>query len=911
MSAATPPTGPTDLIVTKLLPPRAGKAQIVRKGLLKQLESASHQALVLLTAPAGFGKSTLLRQWRQILLAEGATVAWLNVDPEDDESSRFKAYVVASLARADPDLLASTTARPRKDVSEGSESLLSALIADLHRASKPVWLMLDSFEAIRSPEIHAWLADLLRFAPENLHLAIAARSLPELPKAELAARDQMTVLRTEDLAMTLAETRELVGQRASVPVEAGITGRLHEATQGWPAGIRLALMALETGIDLDAYLVKAGGLRRDAAPLLLESVMSALPPEDLDLMLRLSITRRFNESLCTALAGAPIAQRDLERLRARQPFMQRTEEWGDWYEFHALFRDWLDARREQQAPQLAPELHRRAAAWFSRHGYPLEALHHSLACGGVEVDPRLVLSALAIAIGGRGVPSIAHVLFNEVPKDVLLRFPNVRLHMAFGLVLCKQFEAAREMLAGLDDTALDYPWREGKLVVEVAMLMTRDSAAEALARMNEWPASVLDPAFPYYKLACLMAGIACLNQGEFERARELFLRVTSTEARPPEYAVHVACMAFQGMLRERQGEIALALHAFEKALSDARSRVSGKSLCMVLVSCGMAGIAYEQGLFDRVDELISPRLALIREYSAPRMVFRAYLALARVSESRGDAAYASDLLDELEGLAVAGGFDWLRAAAIGERIRMQLRRRATMDISVLLRQLESLTGSARPGPQAPANDIAGIAAVARARYDLARGRAERAEQQFRSLAEAAELSGEAYAAVRSRVMQSCACLAAGREQEAARILAGAMAIGERFGMFRVFVDEADVGPLLDVILRSADLQERPSAAFVQRIATALESPVGDAPQARPAAAAAGVRPELLSAREREVLDLLARGLPNRSIAGALEVSIDTVKYHLKNIFDKLGVRSRRAAIDEARRQGLIERPQGR
>ena len=898
-----------DLTVTKLMPPRSGKAPLSRSALLKRLEGARHQALVLLSAPAGFGKSSLVRQWRQVLVADGAAVAWLNLDAGDDDLGRFMAYVTASLAHADPGLAASAMSLLQRGVRPDRQQLLNALVSDLHRARREVWLVLDSFETIRSPECHKALADLVHFSPENLHFAVTTRNLAELPSAEVVARGHVARFLPQDLAFTLRETQALVAQRTSTAVDAATVTRLHEATRGWPAGIQLAVMAINSGVDLDAYLRREGGLSQDAARLLAETVMARLPPDELEFMVRLSITRRFNDSLCAALGEVPGAPGGLERLCARQPFVQTAGGAAGWYEFHPIFRGWLDNLRAAWDPRTVTELHRRAAQWFSKQGHAPECLHHSLACGEIEIGSRLMLDAVAVAIGERAMLSLVHVWFEQLPKALVTSFPEARLHMAFGPILCNRLEAATELLDGLDESTVDQQWRDGKRVVEVAALLAAGDTVGALAQVDEWPDALLQrTGFEYYRLSCVFAAFACLQESQFERAREYLLRMAGPANAIPDRFAHLGSLVVQGMLYQREGRVAMARRTFDKALEQARQDFSEESVALALVAAGAAETAYEAGSLGILDELVVPRLKLIREYTMPRILFSAYRSLVRLHEIRGEAEAASELLDELEGVAVARRLAWLRAAAIGERVRMHLSQRLPSDVQPLLRRLQELAQPGSAGEGGSANHVLQIAAAASARCALAAGPPGSAASQLEELANDAAARGEIYAATALRVLQARALLAAGDEHAASALFAGALAVGERLGMFRVFLDETDPRSLLAALERAGDLPDQPSPRYLARIHAALRDASGLGPPAGVSPRAAAAFDDALTGRENDALVLLARGLTNRQIADALEVSMDTVKYHLKNLFSKLRVTQRRAAVAEARRRGLLARP---
>ena len=907
MSGVAPVGTSGAMTVTKLLPPRADTFAVKREGLLRRLSRASHASLVLITAPAGFGKTSLLRQWRQDLLADGALVAWLNLDAEDDHLRRFCSYLAASLARVDPTLSTSLTTLLQEGAIAGQEALVSALVGDLHRAGREVWLVLDSFESVRAPDIHDFVAQLLHFAPANLHVAIAARAEPDFPRGELAMRNQEFVLGPQDLAFSLDETRQHVAQRAESVVMNAMVARLHRATGGWPAGLQLAVAAINGGIPLERYLKGPAGLGRDSAALLAETVIGNLPSDDLHLLVSMAVLRRFNADLCSAVLGRELPTGTLERIRASQPFVQALDIDGGWYEYHPIFHDWLMRRLETWPTSSVIEIHGRAAEWFGVHGHAPEAVQHALAGGDIATAAAYLEDAVDVTLRQRGDPSILHMWLDQLPRDLLTRSPLVCVRLTVGLLLCYRWDDALALLATIDPAGLSDDDRFGYALAQAAKSVVTDRTSEALGIASHWPETAPQGDWLVYATACLVSAIAHMHAGDYERTREC-LQPAMTDAKAT-YGpfTQLYGLMVQSLVLEAQGHVRQSEHLCDKALDNVRRDFPDGSAAVAMVAAASASMLYERSRFDRLDEMIASRLELIAGHCLPDLILRAYRSSIRAAASRGALQEAHDLAGQLEALGTQRGLDRLCAVAIDERMRMHLRYGVGADAArllVRLREIAARYGALRSDARC---EIAVLARTAEARIALAQGRAGESAAVLSDLAAEATRSGKTYAAVALDSLHAAALHAAGDSGRAARKFADALAVGERLGMFRVFLDELDSGVLVELIRRASGLQGTATPGYMARLVAALSREDGlRASRSAQSGRWADVPREPISRRERDVLELLARGLTNRQLADALDVSPDTVKYHLKNIFAKLQVVDRRAAVRSARQLGLLD-----
>ena len=650
------------------------------------------------------------------------------------------------------------------------------------------------------------------------------------------------------------------------------------------------------------------GLGRDSAALLAETVIGNLPADDLHLLVSMAVVRRFNAELCSAVVGREVPPGTLERIRASQPFVQALDMDGGWYAYHPIFHDWLMRRLEAWPTGKVMEIHRRAAEWFGAHGHAPEAVQQALASGDLATAAAYLEEAVDVTLRQRGDPSILHMWLDQLPRDLLTRSPpRVRAddrRAAALLSLGRRTGAARDDRSRLPERCGSLQLHDGTGGAE-----RRDGPDERCPGVSQIagrrrPRRATGSCT---QAACIVSAIAHIHAGGYERARECVQpAMTDSRATYGPFTQLFGLMV-QALVLEAQGQVRQAEHLCDKALDNVRRDFPDGSAAVAMVAASSASMLYERSRFDKLDEMIASRLEIIAGHCPPDLILRAYRSSIRAAASRGDLQEAHELAGQLEALGTQRGLDRLCAVAIDERIRMHLRYGVRADATRLLVRLREIADRYSDLSNDARCEIAILARTAEARLALAQGRAAEAAKDLSDLAADATRRGNTYAAVALESLLAGALHAAGDPGPAARKLADALAVGERLGMFRVFLDELDGGVLLDLVQQASGQMGTATPAYIARLTGAVSREDGLRTSRSTLSHAWGPAPtDPVSRRERDVLELLARGLTNRQVADVLEVSPDTVKYHLKNIFAKLQVVDRRAAVQAARQLGLLD-----
>jgi LuxR family maltose regulon positive regulatory protein len=409
--------GRDDLLATKLNIPQTRPDHLGRPRLVERLDNGMERELILVCTPAGFGKTTLLAGW-----ATGARwpVAWLSLDPEDNEPARFWRYVVAALDRARGGLAEHVLPLLTPPGVMSSQGTVTALVNRLQAAPDEVALVLDDYHLLQSRPIHEGMAFLLGHLPPQLHVVITSRSDPPLPLARLRARGQLVELRAADLRFTPAESAALLREAWALDLAPEAEAALASRTEGWAAGLQLAALSLRERPDPDAFLDAFTGTHRFVLDYLSEEVLERQPDRVRTFLLETSILRRLTGPLCDAVTGRSDGQDMLEELERANLFLVPLDEERRWYRFHHLFGDLLRAWLRRSEGTRLPDLHRRAAAWCEQHGLTDEAIRHALESGDSAWAARLVEEHLG-EILRRGESVILDQWLSSLPGEVRSR----------------------------------------------------------------------------------------------------------------------------------------------------------------------------------------------------------------------------------------------------------------------------------------------------------------------------------------------------------------------------------------------------------------------------------------------------------------------------------------------------------
>ena len=900
MTATDPSTPGSPLLATKLHPPRRRRTLIARPRLSHLAQRSRQRALTLVSAPAGFGKTTLVAEW----LAEGEGTAWLSLDQRDDDPVSFWTYVIASLDAAAPEL-SSNAATLLQSPGAPLGTVVATLINDLETAAQDLVLVLDDYHLIESTEIHESVAFLLEHLPPQIRLVIATRADPPLPLASLRASGDLLEVRAADLRFTPDEAGAYLSDAMDLALTAGDIEVLDSRTEGWIAALQLAALSMQSLADPSSFVAEFAGDDRFILDYLADEVLEHQTPEVRDFLLATSILPRLTGPLCAAVTGRDDARAVLEDLERSNLFLVPLDDRRAWYRYHHLFGDVLRARLVDDHADLVPELHRRASAWYAANGESFEAITQALAGGHSVLAADLIEGASSEMQRARKEGQLRSWL-ESLPPEVFDDRPVLADTLA-GARMATGDPTGIEALLDLAQSQLE-PDHNPVVIDQEAFrqLPAMISVHRAgLALLAGDPAGTITHATRVLELAgerdplqrgaaSALLGLAHWTRGELavaqERYTEAVQRFEDGGYLPDAMGVSLALADIQlasGQLRDAQ-------RTFEHALGMTVAHPGLRGAADMHV--GLSEVLIERNELDEAAGHLAVSTELGESAGLPQHPYRWRVTTARLLRARGDIEGALELIDEALPLYATDFSPPVRPVE-ALRARVQLARGD-------LQAAEDWARRRGFGIDDALTYVREFEYISFARVLIARGTANHdraATEQARSLLDrlldAAEKGGRIGSTIEILVLLSAMHDTRGDQPAAAAALREALRRAEREGHIRLFLH---AGPALNGLLRSVANSDG-RASYAARVLAAAEL-------AQNAEAPARTRPgalvDQLSDRELDVLRLLRSDLSGPDIARELHVSINTLRTHTRHIYTKLGATNRREALACATELGL-------
>lgn len=881
--------------------------------------------LTLIAAPAGFGKTTLVSEW---IAQHQEPVAWLALDVDDNDIGRFLTYLLAALRTRGPaDLGAGVLTLLQLPQPPPLRSLLTSLADVLSTALPPCVLVLDDYHVINAQAIHDTVLFLLEHAP-NLRWIITTRADPPLPLGRLRARRQLLELRTPDLRFTPAETAQFFNEIMHIALPAEAVQTLAEHTEGWVTGLQLAALAIQSSPDRAAFIRDFSGSHRYVADYLVDEVLNHLSDQMQRFLLYTSIVERMCADLCDRLLGAaPIAdhaaQTMLEELERANLFLIPLDDERRWYRYHHLFADLLRQRLRRYYPQLEGELHRRAAAWFEEQALIIEAVQHALACQAWDA------AAALIERHGRffmvkGEAQLVRDWLKALPKAVWQGYPYLHLLYAFEACFANELAAAEGHITAaeeqLDPKAQDERSRRGlgyATILRSGIARFRGDLVHCIT-LAERGLEILPAGDASGRMAAtLHIAEAFLLSGDVSLASEKLLTAAVASARASGELANLfyASLALAGFQRI-QGRLRQAATTYQEAaqvmpaLNDLHALPNGANFYF-----GLGDILYEWNDLAAAENLLLQGQEIVREMrlAQAESVVWGYEGLARLQQARGQGQTALATLDELQRVAHRHEFaPHLRTRGLAGMARIAL---LQGDLATAVRWADERQLSLDNEWSYPYEQEH----LMLARVRLAQGWRERNAALLAKvlglldqLLVQAEANSRIDSVIQILSLRALTLQVQGNVAIALATLARALHLAAPEGYLRMFVDEGESMRLLLVDFgfwlaqQPSTEQNRELHLYVDKVLAAFEhKPTPETKlllTEQPPLPNAG---EPLSARELELLHLMAAGLSNQEIADRLFITRGTVKSHANHIFGKLGVQGRVKAINRARELALI------
>ena len=883
---------PSHLISTKFTPPRSGRHAVTREPLLTRLQEARACRLVVINGGAGYGKTTLLAQWRQWLMTEGEQVAWLSLSPDDNSLETFCASLAGALQAAgvvrDGDMLL-------LGESAAGHQLASALLSNaLTGQVNELYLMLDDYQHAASAPVDALLQALIDNLPQNVHLVLASRAMPNLLLGRLHAMGTLCQVNASDLAFDFRESHDFLRAHLDPAIDIDCAHALHDQADGWPIGLQLLSLsrksnprrpplaaALRPGPGLEAYLA--------------EDVLADLPPELLGFLGRIAILRRFNAPLAAHLTGRADAEELIQVIETRNLFFQRIDVPGDyqWFRLHRMFADYL-ALRLQASGEDVRALHGRAAEWFENAGLTAEAMRHALLTEDFE---RVVLLLERIQPSSKSVSHLSQFMrwLDRLPLERLARHPALLLMGIWGCVLTLRTAKAEAWMGSLGTLPDESDWAAQLLLIRASIAMQRDEMGQCVALLEELGEAPLGNEFLEQVRASLAIG-GLASPGHFAQARRYLNSPLAATLRNSHHEMALIGQTSAVLAARTEGNVLVAERMAIPILDQAQARHGRRSVSACSCAALLADVLYEQGRLEEARELLANRLDILR-FAVPEYRFSAARTHARLLHALESPRSALEFLREQQEHFRDLGLERGVALMLAEQIRVVIAVDDWRYAEALQASLEDLRAEQRE-PSSRLAEISLLAAVGEARIALARNQPELALRVLRDVQTGIDEYGRGQWRVQLLVLQARALGQLGRDIEMREAMCGALAVGYRLGLSRSFVDEGEVVRRLVATLD--EFSDPTLQAY--RLALAGEAPAEASPGATAGAVGGSVPGFALTRREEEILALLEQSMSNKRIALTLDLSLQTVKWNLKNIFVKLGVGSRYDAIVIARKR---------
>jgi LuxR family transcriptional regulator, maltose regulon positive regulatory protein len=894
------------LVATKFAPPRIGSRAVAREHLMARLHEARQRRLVLVVGSAGFGKTTLIAQWRQDLIKSGATVAWLSLAHDDAAPTQFCAHVIGALQQAGVALEDDLLLLSETDTAAGLHAVSSALINSLARTPRELYLMIDDFHYVNDPATLQLVQKLLDAAPANLHIVIASRTAPALLLGRLRARGELDEIEFGELSFDFRESLTFLKAHLDAGIDIDAAHYIHDLTDGWPIGLQLVSISLKANPGKRRRLTSLRPNSQDLSAYLSEDVIADLPADLLDFMQKVSILRRFNAEVAAQVTGFAQAAELIATLEARNLFILPVDLQHEeaWYRFHPMFAEFLSMRLAHAATDV-PQLHGRAARWFKQKGLLAEAVRHAFLSEDLDSVVQLLEGSLS------PLTSVSHLSaflrwIDRVPQQLLSQHPRLLMMAGWACALSARPARADSWIAVLDATRPGSGFSDEIQLLKAMIASQRDDAAcvlQIVQSLGDIPLG--HRALEDMRTSLTIATLAVA--GHHAEARNVFnspparrsLSSTDEPALMIQFATTIALRT--------AGNVVEAERIGAPALAKAEAVHGRRSVGACSGAAVMAEVLYELDRVDDARETLATRLGMLR-FSTPESMFYAAVIYGRLQLlQEGPRAALEYQLDE-ETYFRSLGMDRGVTLMLAERLHVVIRTGDWRHGATLLAELESLA-QRHQGSHSLDVEIAMIVAVSRARFALGTEEPGGALQPLEDLRRIATRLGRGIALVLCDLLKAQALDDLGHADESLECLQSAVASGYRLGLVRTFLDEGE--RLRNLLLKLEYPASNVLAEYLRRVTVQHERP---APQDRAPAPAPGggqspavdLRGDSLSLtrRELEVLSLLEKSMSNKRIALALNISIQTVKWNLKKIFAKLGVSSRYEAIVAARKSNL-------
>jgi LuxR family maltose regulon positive regulatory protein len=903
------------ILTTKLYLPPTRPSLVPRPRLIEQLNAGLHCNLTLISAPAGFGKTTLLSDWSQQV---SQPVAWLSLDEEDNHLARFLAYFISAIQSIGVDLNIEPESILQSTQLPETKTILTTIINDINAAQTSFMLVLDDFHVMETPAIHQAVSFLLVHLPPQMHLVIATRSDPIIPLSRLRGRGQINELRVDDLRFRNEEAGVFIYQVIGIDISADQIATLNTRTEGWIAGLQMAAISMRDEDDIPGFISSFAGDHRYIVDYLVDEVLTQCSQTTRDFLLQTSILEHMSAPLCDAITGQSGSQTTLEKLEQDNLFTIPLDQRREWYRYHHLFVELLRHRLRQTYPDLLETLHTRASIWWEDNGSSNLAIKHALTKEDKHLAADLIERHAKIQLYQSQIQTMLEWI-DPLPEEIIQERPMVCIYHAWALVF--------------DDPNNNHDKIELRLVQAQQALNKADTngileniiaghTASVRALLSQPP--VLADHDPYVVLDFLHEAQSLLPPSEVE-VRGInnvnigyeYLHLADTQAAlevnksaftegqaGENHIVVVVSICSQALIAYYQGKLAEAIDICQNGITSFDRFLTDRSQAFPILGILPITLGYmlvERGEMEAAESELTRGLDLLQWVGEYEVLSWGHIALTRLLLLKGEYEQARQLVKRLKG-------QWPACAPLADTLQIQTKLSRHDIDSAAMENILSWERENRLelGPEA---DIPGITPWAETQHlahltwiqaQIAHIRQE-PDSTDKSVLQVsldylnrrlitAQERGLVFRMIECSVIKTLVLDTLGEAAQALETLSPAITLAESEGFRRVFLDK---GPPMARLLREVAKQDQ-SIEFILDLLEKFGQQKGATSQPPSQELV-----ESLTERELEVLQLLSQGLSNREIGEQLFLALDTVKGHNRNIYGKLGVKNRTQAINKA------------
>lgn len=890
------------LLSTKLLVPAHRTELVSRRHLIEVLDKSLGCKFTVVSAPAGYGKTTLIGEW---INQRNIPTAWLSLDENDNDPIRFLSYIIKALQTISPNWGETILDFFQSPQAQINEPLLITLINEISSTISDEFIfVLDDYHLVESQKIHEIITFMLNHLPPSMHMVIATRSDPSLPVALLRGRGELIELRQSDLRFTVEEAAEFLNGIKGLQLTNDQIAALATRTEGWISGLQMAAISIQGSESISAFVESFTGSNRYIFDYLIEEILNRQPENIQEFLLHTSILDRLTGDLCNAVMNRPDNQAILDYLDRANLFIVPLDKDRQWYRYHNLFADLLRKQLMQKRPELIRTLHQRAGAWFEKEGLSEDAITHALAARDYDLAA-LILEQTIPALMGRGEMSLIDKFFGLLPGEMIRSRPILSLQLIWGLAFSGRLEEAEAKLQEIENQpdigkSKDVLGNVSLILALIANIRGDMGTAISLAHQADDllpPESVMIRSMIPYILGNGYLAIGNLIKAElaFEQIKQIGIATNNLWTKIVAYHSLAQLRKLGGQLKEAQA-------LCEEVIQIATDRGAERYGFLGGIYFELGDVLRERNNLESARKMVVQALESLESWRIPTDLVMGYITLARICLAQADLENADNAIREAQRVIGQGTiFSVIQKKLDACQIQLWLQQGNLIDAS---RWADEIEAKLNNYDQKKTFDfVSEMEFISLVRVWIARGSKEKvkssldkANHLLSRLADSAQESQRFGRLIEIVVLQAIVLDQLGKGDKALETIEKGISLARNNGYVRIFLDE---GLSIQRILHRAQ-KKGIDLPYMGKLLSEFDNQAPELPVSTTTAL-----PEPLSDREKEVLKLLPSGMTAGEMAERLIVAKSTIDTHVKHIYSKLGVNRRMDAIQRAKELGLL------